>query len=112
MSPDRTLTLRRVPLALVCRTLSATDLQILLALVVGACPRTARVWTTPLRLAEEFNVAPVLVDVSLASLIALGHLALWSRSTSACALRCYEVGPVLVRRLDEPPDNLPVGPLP
>ncbi len=110
MSPDRTLTLRRVPFALVCRSLPAVDLQILLTLVASACPRTGRVWTTPLRLAEEFNVAPIIIDASLASLVAQGHLSLWSRSHGA--LRCYEVGHLLVRRLDEPPENLPVDPLP
>jgi hypothetical protein len=110
MTPARIVSLRRVPLTLACRSLSATDLQLLLALVLGACPRTGRAWTTPLRLAEEFCVAPSTVQAAFSSLVERGFLTLWSRSTSALALRCYDLSPLLARERDEPPDNLPVEP--
>lgn len=110
MTPDRIVTFRRVPLAQACRTLPAEDLRLLVALTLGACPQTGRVWTTPLRLAEEFRVAPAAVDTALERLVDQGHASLWSRSHGA--LRGYEIGPALVRHLGEPPDNLPVGPLP
>jgi len=109
MSPTRIVTLRRVPLALATRTLPAADLHVLVALALTACPRTGRVWTTPLRLADELTLAPAAVEAALASLTAHGHITLWSRSSSTLALRCYEIGAVLARQV-EAPDNLPVEP--
>lgn len=109
MTPTRIVTLRRVPLTLAVRSLAATDLQVLLALTLAACPRTGRVWTTPLRLADELILAPAAVEAAFASLAAHGHITLWSRSSSALALRCYELGSVLARQGDAP-DNLPVEP--
>ncbi len=107
MTPTRIVTLRRVPLALVVRTVTAQDLQVFLALTLAACPRTGRVWTTPLRLADELTQDPAAVEATFASLIARGHITLWSRSSSTLPLRCYELGCVLARQ-GEAPDNLPV----
>lgn len=109
MSPTRFVTLRRLPLTLATRTLPAADLHVLVALTLAACPRTGRVWTTPLRLADELTLAPAAVEAAFASLTARGHITLWSRSSSTLALRCYELGAMLAREV-EAPDNLPVEP--
>lgn len=107
---SHTVTLRRGALATAAATLGAIDLRVLLVLASAACPRTSRAWTTPLRLAEELALAPPLIDDALTSLESRSHLMLFSRGHGA--LRCYELGPVFVRALPEPPDNLPVAPSP
>ena len=99
---------RRGALTDAARALPAVDLRVLLVLAATACPRTGRAWTTPLRLAEELAIAPASVDAALTSLESRAQLSLFSRGHGA--LRCYEFGPVLVRALVEPPENLPVAP--
>lgn len=107
---SHTVTFRRVALTAAAQTLQAVDLRVLLVLAATACPRTARAWTTPLRLAEELALAPTIVDAALTSLESRSHLSLFSRGHGA--LRCYELGPVFVRALPDPPENLPVAPSP
>ncbi len=110
MTPTRIVTLRRVPLTLAARSLAAADLHVLVALTLAACPGTGRVWTSPLRLADELTLAPAVVEAAFALLVSRGLIALWSRSSSTLALRCYEIGDVLARQVDAP-DNLPVEPM-
>ena len=119
MTPDSLVTFERASLAEALRTLAPLELQVLVALALGACPRTRRVWTTPLRLADELaatptpgatHPAPAAIDAILALLIARGHLALYARSHGALA--SYEVNVLLRRHRDEPPANLPVDPVP
>jgi hypothetical protein len=113
MLPDRIVTFRRVPFAEALRSLTASEFRLLTLLGLRACPRTKRVWTTPLRLAEEFSASPetcaaAVIDAMLDVLVARGHITLHARSLGA--LRCYEVGVTVVRHPDEPPANLPVLP--
>lgn len=110
MTPVRLVSFRRVVLAEAAPRLSPDDFRLLVLLALSACPRTGRVWTTPLRLAEELGTAPVVIDAALQTLLAAGHITLYARSRAA--LRCYELGPVFQRALDEPPENLPVEPAP
>lgn len=105
---SHTLTLRRGALTEAARSLPAVDLRVLLVLAASACPRTGRIWTTPLRLTDETALAPAVVDASLTSLESRSHLSLFARGHAA--LRCYELGPIFVRALPEPPENLPVAP--
>lgn len=107
---SHTVTLRREKLAACARDLPAVELRVLLVLLQGACPRTGRAWTTPLRLAEELSLAPAVVDAALTSLESRSQLTLFSRGHGA--LRCFDLGPVLVRADPEPPPNLPVAPSP
>lgn len=115
MQPDRRLSFARVPLARALRTLPAPEFRLLVLLGLGACPRTRRIWTTPLRLAEGLDLLPdgnapteepAVVDAQLRALVDGGHLALHARSRAA--LRCYEVLALTARPPDEPPMNLPV----
>lgn len=103
------LMLRRLALKHAIRTLSPTSFRTLLHLVTDVCQDTGRVWTTPLRLAEDLGLPATLVSETLDLLVERKHLTLWSRSHAA--LRCYELGPLFVRRA-EAPDNLPVAPAP
>lgn len=115
MRPDQSVTFHRVLFAHALRTLAPAEFRVLAALGLGACPRTKRIWTTPLRLAEDLGgsagtedpaVPPSVIDAMLSVLVARGHITLYARSHGA--LCCYEVGFVVARYLDEPPDNLPV----
>lgn len=112
MTPGQHLTLRREALTRAVGTLPGQELRVFLAVVLGACPRTRRAWTTALRLCDELahgdepTASPSTIDAMLTHLVALGHLELWSRGPAA--LRCYEV-PAL-RSEGEPPANLPVEP--
>ena len=102
---SNTLTLRRAPLAHALHTLSPTSLRTLLHLALMACPATGRVWTTPLRIAEDLHTTAAAAEELLALLAERKLLSLWSRSHGA--LRCYELGDVLARS-GEAPANLPV----
>lgn len=109
MTPDRILVLRRTPLALACRTLPGEALRVLIALAHGACPNTGRIWTTPLRLADEWDMPPSFVASTLELLVVSGHISRVGRSQGdLCA---YEFG-ALVYRHAAPPMNLPVSPDP
>ncbi|MDB4930571.1 MAG: hypothetical protein JWM10_3055 [Myxococcaceae bacterium] len=108
-TPSHSLQLRRLALKHALRTLSPTSFRMLLHLATDACEDTARVWTTPLRLAEDIGSPASLVSETLDLLVERKHMKLWSRSHAA--LRCYELGPLFVRR-SEAPENLPVEPLP
>ena len=119
MRPDQTVAFHRVPLAHALRTLPPTEFRLLTLLGLEACPRTKRIWTTPLRLAEELDgsrragdpaLPPGVVDAVLTVLLARGHITLYARGHGA--LRCYEVGLVVARYADEPPSNLPVEHVP
>lgn len=105
MTPAASITLRRAPLGQILTTLPGEACRLLLHLAHGACPRTGRVWMTPLRAADDLNLPATLVEQLLLSLASAGHLSIWSRGTGA--LRCYALGSlyVLVR---EAPMNLPV----
>lgn len=109
MTPTASLTLRRTALGEALHALSAEGLRLLLLLAHRACPRTLRVWTTTLRLAEELHLAPVLLDELVGVLLRRGDITVWTRG--AGALSCYEVGPLVVRTA-EAPSNLPVEPDP
>lgn len=109
MTPDRILVLRRTPLALACRTLPGEALRVLIALAHGACPSTGRIWTTPLRLADDWDMPLGFVTSTLELLVAGGHIARVGRSQGALA--AYEFGALLYRHA-APPTNLPVSPDP
>lgn len=109
MTPDRILVLRRPQLALVCRGLPGEELRLLLALALGSCPVTSRVWTTPLRLADDWNLSPDFVTKTLEILVAAGHIRRVAESRGDLA--AYEIGPLLFRHA-APPSNLPVAPGP
>ncbi|MBI5515248.1 MAG: hypothetical protein HY909_15835 [Deltaproteobacteria bacterium] len=107
MTPTASITLRRAPLGEILTSLPAEPCRLLLHLAHRACPRTGRVWTTPLRAADDLGVPVTLVDRLLASLVSEGHLTVWTRGVGA--LRCYDLGAFFVR-VPEVPENLPVGP--
>lgn len=107
MTPDRILVLRRTALALALRTLPGEELRLLLALAHGVCPATNRIWTTPLRLADEWDREPEFVRRALESLVATGHIRRVAESRSD--LVAFELG-ALVFRHAMPPENLPVAP--
>ncbi len=105
MTPTASITLRRAPLGQILTTMPGEACRLLLHLARGACPRTGRVWLTPLRVADDLTLPVTLVDQLLVSLVSAGHLSLWSRGTGA--LRCYALGPLYVL-VHEAPMNLPV----
>lgn len=107
MTPTASLTLRRASLGEALHALSAEGFRLLLFLAHRACPRTLRVWTSTHRLAEDLRLAPVVVDELVGVLLGRGAITLWTRGSDA--LRCYELGPLVVRTA-EPPMNLPVAP--
>lgn len=109
MTPDRILVLRRPQLALACRTLPGDELRLLLALAHGACPVTNRIWVTPLRLADGWDLPLEFVTRTLEVLIAAGHLRRVAESGGD--LVAYEIGPLVFRHA-APPANLPVAPEP
>ncbi len=107
MTPTASVTLRRAPLGQILATMPGEACRLLLHLARSACPRTGRVWMTPLRAADDLNLPVTLVDQLLLSLVSAGHLSLWSRGTGA--LRCYALGALYVLAHDTPM-NLPVEP--
>ncbi len=115
MNPDCFLTFERESLTAAIHTLAPPELQLLLLLAVHTCPRTGRVWMTPLRLADELrasqtpglaHIPPATIDAMLTILLSRGLLILYARSHGA--LRCYELPLVYARFRDTPPANLPV----
>ncbi len=109
MTPTASITLRRAPLGQILMSLPAEACRVLFHLAHRACPRTGRVWTTPLRAADDLQLPVTLVDLYLASLVSEGHMMLWTKGIGA--LRCYELGAFFVRA-PEAPENLPVEPDP
>lgn len=104
--PEPILRLRRAELARALRR-PAVELQVLVALLVHACPETRRVWEPPERLAELLELPVSLVDDALHALGSLDFLE--QHPTLMRQLRCVELGPVFVRRTTAP-ENLPVDP--
>lgn len=109
MTPAASLTFRSAPLGEVITTFPGDACCILLLLARHACPRTGRVWVTPLRLAEDLRLPVTIVEMHLSTLVSSGHLSLWTRGVGA--LRCYVLGAVFVLSSDAP-ENLPVAPVP
>lgn len=109
MTPTPLLTLRQPELTRAVAALDGDALRLLLHLAGGACPRTNRVWTTPLRASEALGLSVPMIEAHLAALVASGELSLWTRGVGA--LRCYELGSLVVRA-GEAPENLPVAPDP
>jgi len=87
--------------------LSATDLRVLVHLLVRACPTTARVWEPPANMAQTLALPLSVVEDALHALA--GQDFLEEHPTLMRQLRCVELGPVFLRSMP-PPSNLPVGP--
>lgn len=104
--PQPILRIRREDLARALQ-LSATDLRVLLFLLVRACPTTGRVWEPPDRMAETLRLPVSLVEDALHALA--GRDFLEEHPTLMRQLRCVELGPVFLRAMDAPA-NLPVEP--
>lgn len=107
MTPPRpTIALRRTELVRAQR-LSATDLRVLVALILRACPSTGRTWEPSERLAEALGLSDAVVRAALHELVRHGLLEIHPGVMRG--LPCIELGPLLVRAA-EPPENLPVEP--
>lgn len=89
--------------------LPASDVRVLLFLLVHACPNTARVWEPPDRIADALGLPVSVVEDALHALA--GRDFLEEHPTLMRQLRCVELGPVFLRGIDAPP-NLPVEPRP
>jgi hypothetical protein len=90
-------------------SLDATELRVLVLLLVSACPVTGRVWDPPERMAERLGLPTSVVDDALHALA--GREFLEEHPTLMRTLRCTELGTVLLRSFTPPP-NLPVEPAP
>lgn len=102
--PHPILRIRRDDLAHALR-LSATDLQVLVLLLVQACPETGRIWDPPERMAEALNLPFSLVEDALHRLACEDFLE--EHPTLMRQLRCVELGQVFLRSM-HPPRNLPL----
>lgn len=107
MTPPRpTVVLRRAELVRGL-SLGATDLRLLIALLVRACPSSGRTWEPSERLAEALGLSDALIRAGLDRLEREGFVEL--QPGLLRGLPSVELGPVLVRS-HEPPENLPVEP--
>jgi hypothetical protein len=104
--PEPILRVRRDDLSRTLR-LSASELRVLVLLMVRACPDTGRVWEPPDRMAETLGLPVSLVEDALHALAARDFLE--EHPTLMRQLRCVELGPVFLRSMWTPP-NLPVEP--
>ena len=104
--PEPILRIRREDLARTLR-LPASDLRVLVYLLVRACPTTGRVWEPPDRIAASLDLPVSLVEDALHHLA--GHDFLEEYPTLMRQLRCVELGEVFLRSMP-PPANLPVEP--
>lgn len=109
MTPSASITFRRAPLGELLTSLPSDACRILFYLARNTCPKVGRVWTAPLRIADDLQLPVTLVDQHLTALISAGHLSLWTRGTGG--LRCYTLGPVYMLE-NGAPSNLPVEPDP
>jgi len=89
--------------------LPASDLRVLVLLLVRACPNTGRIWEPPDRMAETLGLPVSVVEDALHGLA--GHDFLEEYPTLMRQLRCVELGTVFLRSMGGPP-NLPVEPTP
>ena len=106
--PEPILRIRRDDLARALH-LSASDLRVLILLLVRACPTTGRIGEPPDRLAETLGLPVSVVEDALHALS--GRDFLEEHPTLMRQLRCVELGPVFLRSMAAP-RNLPIEPRP
>lgn len=104
--PEPILRIRREDLARALH-LPASDLRVLVYLLVHACPNTGRVWEPPDRIAEALGLPVSVVEDALHGLGARDFLEEYP--TLMRQLRCVELGEVFLRSMQAPP-NVPVEP--
>ena len=106
--PEPVLRIRRADLVRALN-LSATDLRVLVLLLVRACATTGRVWEPPSKIAETLRLPVPVVEDALHALA--GHDFLEEHPTLMRQLRCVELGPLFLRSIGAP-SNIPVEPRP
>ena len=104
--PEPILRIRREDLARALH-LPASDLRVLVYLLVHACPNTGRVWEPPDRIAEGLALPMSVVEDGLHGLA--GRDFLEEYPSLMRQLRCVELGEVFLRSMPAPP-NVPVEP--
>lgn len=104
--PEPILRIRREDLARALH-LPASDLRVLVYLLVHACPNTGRVWEPPDRIAEALGLPHSVVEDALHGLGARDFLEEYP--TLMRQLRCVELGEVFLRSMPAP-SNVPVEP--
>lgn len=104
--PEPILRIRRKDLARALH-LPASDLRVLVYLLVHACPNTGRVWEPPDRIAEALGLPLSVVEDGLHGLGARDFLEEYP--TLMRQLRCVELGEVFLRSMPAP-SNVPVEP--
>lgn len=104
MTLTPTLQLRRDVLLRAVQTLPPLTLKVFIHLLASACPHTARVWTSVLRIETALGLSTGVVTQALDTLtrerfisVTVVHGNLWA----------IEIGHLLIRD-DEAPPNLPV----
>jgi DNA-binding MarR family transcriptional regulator len=100
-----TLVFRRTSLARAVHDLPPIDAKALLHLALHACPTTGRVWTTPVRLADELGLSATLVEHLLDRLGRAGFVRILEPTRRP--LLVLELGPVFIRD-GAAPGNVPV----
>lgn len=104
--PQPILRIRREDLARALR-FPASDLRVLVYLLVHACPATGRVWEPPDHMAASLDLPVSVVEDALHGLA--GRDFLEEYPALMRQLRCVELGEVFLRSMPPPP-NLPVEP--
>lgn len=104
--PEPVLRIRREALGRALH-LPASDLRVLVYLLVHACPTTGRVWEPPDRMATSLDLPLSLVEDALHGLA--GRDFLEEYPALMRQLRCVELGEVFLRSMPAPP-NVPVEP--
>lgn len=102
--PESHLVLRPEALAHALQHLPALHFTVLGRLLIRACPRTGRVWTTPDRLAVDAGISAPLAEHALRGMESVGLLSVYSERARVL---CIELGAIYVRQVPTPP-NLPV----
>lgn len=105
--PEPHIVLRREALGHALHHLPALHFTVLGRLLMRACPRTGRVWTTPDRLAVDAGLSIDLAEHALRGMESVGLLSVYSERARVL---CIELGALFVRPAS-PPDNLPVEPV-
>lgn len=106
--PQPILRIRREELVRALR-LPASDLRVLVHLLVRACASTGRIWEAPAQISETLGLPTSVVEDALHALA--GGDFLEEHPTLMRQLRCVELGQVFLRSMNAPP-NLPVEPPP
>lgn len=106
MTPPRTIALRRAEFARAL-SLSTTDVRVLVALLVRACPRTGQAWRPVEEIAESLGLSHDLVRWTIEKLELEDFLDVEPGVLPGTYV--IELGDILVRTA-EPPENLPIEP--